>query len=267
MEGNLQPYNGDWLNFGFNPNCAGGGSGTITWNLTACWFYQCSSNGAISDVCLNVQYTITSAGGGNYIDQYGNQLNLGNQNIAWVPGWSTQLGCLCGGSCSSALNSGNQILSPPGSQGGTTFWANAISVSAKSCCAPQFHYSIPQAKNHQTGSNIQSSSYCQYNNNAAWCGASWSATPGSVCFNPTCPTAQGESLATSGGAIAGYTIAGVIVIGVLVLVVFWNFRTVAKGGHQRTPSNMKDEETVDLSGRPAAPSGATPNTEVTIQTN
>jgi len=124
------------------------------------------------------------------------------------------------------------------------------------------HYRVPGAKS-KVNANL--ASYCLTNNNAAVCGASWSATPQKKCFNK-CVTTQG-AMATSPGAVAGYTIAGIVVVGVLALAIYWNFKSGAKsGGHHRTPSNMK-EENVDLNdGRPAAPSGAIPNVEVTIQT-
>jgi len=118
--------------------------------------------------------------------------------------------------------------------------------------------------------NANLSSYCwPPPGNSAVCGASWSATPQKQCVAPksSCGATQGE-LATSPGAVAGYSIAGIVVVGVLALAIYWNFKSGAKsGGHHRTPSNMKDEA-VDLNdGRPAAPSGATPNVEVTIQTS
>jgi len=261
MEGAFNAHYGDWLNFGFHYQCDR--PVTITWDASACWPFKCASGQypiQQSPFCLN-NYTITLTTAANsytVTDPSGNTYVWANENLAWPPGWNVALPCLCGG-CTTASGSGNAIAA----NGGVNFVLTPTAVSGPACCVPQLHYRVPGAKS-KVNANL--AAYCPTNNNAAVCGASWSATPQKKCFS-TCATTQG-AMATSPGAVAGYTIAGLVVVGVLVLAIYWNFRSGAKsGGHHRTPSNMKDEA-VDLNdGRPAAPSGANTNEEVTIQTS
>jgi len=267
MEGAFNAHAGYWLNFGFHYECDR--PVTITWQASACWPFKCSSGGQYlqqSPYCLN-NYIITLATQtGTYTVKdtaTGLTYNWDNENLAWPPGWNIQLPCLCGG-CTASNPGGNNIAA----NGGTNFILTPIAASNTACCVPQLHYRVPGAK---SNTNANLSSFCSpQNSNSAVCGASWSATPQKECVVPgsSCSVSYQGEMATSPGAVAGYSIAGIVVVGVLALAIYWNFKSGAKsGGHQRTPSNMKDEN-IDLNdGRPAAPSGATPNVEVTIQTS
>jgi len=261
MEGAFNAYYGYWLNFGFHYKCDK--AATITWQASACWDFTCPAGVQPlqpSPFCHNnFQITLSSAAGSYKVtDSYGNTYDLSNQNI-WLPGFADQLPCLCGGSCTTA-GTGNIIKSGKGA----SFSLVPLAVNTTTSCVPQFHYRVPGAK---SNTNANLATYCATNNNAAVCGASWSATPSKHTLGQC---SQGAQIATSPGAIAGYTIAGIIVIGLLVLAIYWNLRSTTKGGHHRTPSNIKDEEVDMNETRPAAPSGSSPNdvnVQVSIQTS